>query len=158
MAFCQLAFSASLHSLRSCSLASKVRVLVFTWLCSFSLLIFALNTFSTIHRDVFRSTTRWRRSGLVRRLLEEEDRLETKSSSSVSGVLEVRVRLMSLSSIYQFSLILWNVFLDRYLCETGFLSIDFSLKMIISQVFAGPSSSGGCSCGRHPSFVEFVSV
>ena len=114
--------------------------------------------FPSVSRDVFRSITRWRRSGLVRRSLEEEDRLKPGSPSSVSGVLEVRVRLMSLSQIYQSSLVFWNVFLDRYLCETGFLSVDFSLKFVILQVFAAPSSSGGCSCGRHPSVVEFVSV
>ena len=77
---------------------------------------------------------------------------------SVLRVSEVRVRLMSLSQIHQFSLVLWNVFLDRYLCETGSLSVDFSLKIVISQVFAVPSCSGGCSRGLHPSFVEFVSV
>ena len=127
-------------------------------LVAFLLMIFVLNTFFKCKSRC--SQVDHARAPLGTRPTVAEGRGSSGAgiAHSVSGVLEVRVRLMSLSQMYQFSLVLWNVFLDRHHCETGFLLVDFSLKIVISQDFAAPSSSGGCSCGRHSSVVEFVSV
>ena len=80
------------------------------------------------------------------------------SPSSVSGVLEVRVRLMSLPQIYQLSLVIWNVFHDRYLPEIAFFLCKFSLKVNVSQVFAAPSSLWWLFVRTSLFSVEFVSV